>query len=162
MNEYVALPQQRQRTPRSTYQDFCVDLSPRLTKPLQEMVQQDILTPRPPGQRRPQSARPDLQHGGDTVDSTYRVEFCKRPPQMAPARPTSARAAGMMIPRDNHTMLCMDENVEWQRKIKIMRAQVALERAARREKSRELEELLTARKAAQARAFRSRMTATPR
>ena len=154
VNKYFVLPKERQATPKSTYQEQCYDLSPRLRPKLREELTPAV---RP---TRPMTARPDLMHGppDDKIDSTYRQSYAYQPHQiLSPRRPESARpsakestprsrlqadmqnsrtpkfhlyngAAGVMTPRDPPHLvdpMCMDENVQWQRKIKIMRAQVS-------------------------------------
>ena len=115
-------------TPRSTYQQFCEDLEPRLRPRFKEET--PPLSPRG-SPRRPLSARPDLQYGGDGINSTYRAEFCQHLEHRKAPRPSTARnpsrAAGVSLQREKHPLMCMDDNVDLARKIKILRAQACFQ-----------------------------------
>jgi len=166
-NHYIVPPREKKATPKSTYMELCFDLSPRL-KP---QMRAELVPPeRPP--TRPNSARPDLQYGpiDNKMDSTHRQAYAYAAHQQPTPRPASARgekpaqAAGMVIPRDPAHLtdpMCQDESVQWQRKIKIVRAQLAIERQARREADHALKDMLRVKAARKMRPFRSRMT-TPR
>jgi len=183
---YTPLQVARKGTPRSTYQAFCDDVSPRPRRPRppsdEELVAEAVarrplsarhrrtapLSADPPtitplSARQPITPRPILvpRRKFDPInpdESTYQAEYSRHFIPQPPSAREKGDPAGISYPRHDGTALCLDPSVEATRKIRMLRAQVAIEREARREAKRDLKDMLAAKEIAPYLPYRSRMT----
>ena len=135
--KFLALKPAKVLTPRSTYQEMCHGAHPNFV---------------PQRPQRPQTAaaataRPNMDRGG--ISSTYRDSYLAY--AFAQPRPVSARgpteaAAGRTVVKEESHMLCWDDraNDAWamKKKVRLARAQLQLEKEARREREQMLRALL--------------------
>ena len=149
---YTPLQVARKGTPRSTYQAFCDDVSPRPRRPRppsdEELVAEAVarrplsarhrrtapLSADPPtitplSARQPITPRPMLvpRRKFDPInpdESTYQAEYSRHFIPQPPSAREKGDPAGISYPRHDGTALCLDPSVEATRKIRMLRAQV--------------------------------------